>query len=535
MNSFNEDMICSSCAKYLTVPPIIYVISKGNVCGRCCNKTEKAELSNSSTAGISSFHEGQHQILYEFLLKKLSLPCCYKPIGCEVALKWGQVPQHEDTCFFRNTVCPLSDINKEFLSLDKVCNWRGNNNDLIGHILSKHKDYYCHPIQVYLNPTYTTMLKFDVIIEHCVMMVLFKYNQMFNKYVIYVFANLTDIECELFQYQAEVNHESSSLSMIFRDESPIKPMCDIIFGCDLMNGLDVPIKSVFGNENTSKSFHIKVSICKKSKKYFKELKQNLPHDSIIINKSSIKPCPINEEGLRELECPVCKDYMVPPIFLCAAGHSVCNSCTIRVTSCPTCRAKMSGNRNYTLESLTSTINYPCKNRSSGCVFVSSGDKIRNHEKNCTLAGKKCVFKCHWTGNALDMILHLNEKHILMQVNQIKTICLAPHKQINEEAIVYDNQVFLFTCSYGYKMHFQYTLQHLKVGDASYKYELKLVDSSDNDLYVSMSHLCSLLPNRDDKKEKKHLGNIISYESIQRLVLRHRELQYKIRILKIKSK
>lgn len=28
----------------------------------------------------------------------------------------------------------------------------------------------------------------------------------------------------------------------------------------------------------------------------------------------------------ELECPVCKDYMTPPIHLCVTGHSFCEMC-----------------------------------------------------------------------------------------------------------------------------------------------------------------------------------------------------------------
>ena len=29
--------------------------------------------------------------------------------------------------------------------------------------------------------------------------------------------------------------------------------------------------------------------------------------------------------LRQLECPVCMEYMRPPITLCANGHNICNT------------------------------------------------------------------------------------------------------------------------------------------------------------------------------------------------------------------
>jgi hypothetical protein len=52
-----------------------------------------------------------------------------------------------------------------------------------------------------------------------------------------------------------------------------------------------------------------------------------------------------------LECPVCLDYMEPPITMCSSGHSVCRACKPRLFCCPTCRQPLLGIRNFALESL----------------------------------------------------------------------------------------------------------------------------------------------------------------------------------------
>ena len=40
------------------------------------------------------------------------------------------------------------------------------------------------------------------------------------------------------------------------------------------------------------------------------------------------------------ECPVCFDYVLPPILQCQAGHLVCSSCRPMLTCCPTCRGPL---------------------------------------------------------------------------------------------------------------------------------------------------------------------------------------------------
>ena len=48
--------------------------------------------------------------------------------------------------------------------------------------------------------------------------------------------------------------------------------------------------------------------------------------------------PTSNTDLASLfECPVCFDYVLPPIIQCQSGHLVCANCRPKLTCCPTCR------------------------------------------------------------------------------------------------------------------------------------------------------------------------------------------------------
>lgn len=90
------------------------------------------------------------------------------------------------------------------------------------------------------------------------------------------------------------------------------------------------------------------------------------------------------------ECPVCFDYVLPPIIQCQNGHLVCSSCRQKLTSCPTCRVPIATNiRNLPMEKLATTMMFPCKYSSSGCLasFLYT-DKL-DHEDSCEYKPYSC--------------------------------------------------------------------------------------------------------------------------------------------------
>jgi E3 ubiquitin-protein ligase SIAH1 len=123
---------------------------------------------------------------------------------------------------------------------------------------------------------------------------------------------------------------------------------------------------------------------------------------------------VGEVVLKDLKCPVCMEYMVPPIKLCTNGHNICSSCTDRVQCCPTCRAEMLETRNLFLENIAISQKYPCANRQRGCLELSSIELIAKHHAVCVYGKIKCPFKlnwnCSWKGFKSDLKEYAKAEH-----------------------------------------------------------------------------------------------------------------------------
>ncbi|XP_018571584.1 probable E3 ubiquitin-protein ligase sinah [Anoplophora glabripennis] len=146
---------------------------------------------------------------------------------------------------------------------------------------------------------------------------------------------------------------------------------------------------------------------------------------------------IDEKILQELECPVCNQHMTP-IFICKTGHSICSDCMKRVSLCPNCCDSFSRTRNFTLEKLTSRVNYPCRNKDQGYSFVTTSDKILSHQQNCELSEHPCVFKCGWQGQRFSIYNHLKLIHP-------QSLCGVNNLQICDTR---DKEMFYFLYEYG---------------------------------------------------------------------------------------
>lgn len=76
--------------------------------------------------------------------------------------------------------------------------------------------------------------------------------------------------------------------------------------------------------------------------------------------------PQHHELTSLFECPVCFDYVLPPILQCQAGHLVCNQCRQKLSCCPTCRGSLTPSiRNLAMEKVASAVLFPCKVRAPG--------------------------------------------------------------------------------------------------------------------------------------------------------------------------
>lgn len=123
--------------------------------------------------------------------------------------------------------------------------------------------------------------------------------------------------------------------------------------------------------------------------------------------------------LSILECPVCLEYMIPPIFQCQNQHLICSKCHTNQTRCPICRGMMKGVRNLCMEKVTEYISYPCKNDGNGCNAMLRLDQKEHHEKICLKSGQyRCLLpmtgqnikECLWIGPFEKADAHIRQTH-----------------------------------------------------------------------------------------------------------------------------
>lgn len=125
---------------------------------------------------------------------------------------------------------------------------------------------------------------------------------------------------------------------------------------------------------------------------------------------------LNNSILKYLECPVCMEYMIPPITLCESGHNICNRCRSKMKKCPTCRQSLLLVRNLTLENLAKQVQYPCRNRQAGCEETFPLDQITYHQSVCVHSCYDCALAkapgilCLWQGPKSEMKRHIDMNH-----------------------------------------------------------------------------------------------------------------------------
>uniref|UniRef100_A0A6P7GQ86 RING-type E3 ubiquitin transferase n=1 Tax=Diabrotica virgifera virgifera TaxID=50390 RepID=A0A6P7GQ86_DIAVI len=124
----------------------------------------------------------------------------------------------------------------------------------------------------------------------------------------------------------------------------------------------------------------------------------------------------NENLQRELECPICFNYLQPPIRMCKKGHSICSTCRSKIDVCPTCRSKFSNGSNISLESIIPLLKFPCRFRDKGCQNLLLHCDRLAHETACTYKGIDCP-GCSFNGTITDMEKHCRNTHIVRNIDQ----------------------------------------------------------------------------------------------------------------------
>ena len=251
---------------------------------------------------------------------------------------------------------------------------------------------------------------------------------------------------------------------------------------------------------------------------------------------------LEQSLLTELECPVCLDYMVPPITLCANGHNICDICMPKIPQCPTCRHQFLNVRNVALEKLARQVKYPCSYQKFGCEEVLVHDMVREHQHRCHYRPQTCpVYKhpnveCSWTGSYNDIKEHLMEEHHdgcyeYVDGNFRVLENIKPYMILSQ---------FVFALNEVFFLRFQvnsdtlYTVL-LYIGPAEnaakYKYNVKFVNKDDTESVTVMQLTRSFDENLDDILKS---GNCVKlhFDMVSRLETKEGGLKYKTAIFPV---
>ncbi|XP_014272830.1 E3 ubiquitin-protein ligase SIAH1A [Halyomorpha halys] len=136
--------------------------------------------------------------------------------------------------------------------------------------------------------------------------------------------------------------------------------------------------------------------------------------------------------LSVLECPVCLDYISPPIQQCREGHLVCSRCRPRLESCPKCRQPFADIRARALEQIAEVVPYPCYN--TGCGAMPTLAERQAHESICPFREYPCPIEpCSWAGPRPSVPQHMGQHHpdfLVTSSNHEVRLTLTQH--MNEE-------------------------------------------------------------------------------------------------------
>ncbi|KAB0343114.1 hypothetical protein FD754_020040 [Muntiacus muntjak] len=99
----------------------------------------------------------------------------------------------------------------------------------------------------------------------------------------------------------------------------------------------------------------------------------------------------NNDLASLFECPVCFDYVLPPILPCQSGHLVCCNCRPKLSCCPTCRSPLGSTHNLVMEKVANSLLFPCIYSFSGCELTLPYTEKADHEELCEFRPCSCPF------------------------------------------------------------------------------------------------------------------------------------------------
>ncbi|XP_018330158.1 uncharacterized protein LOC108740355 isoform X2 [Agrilus planipennis] len=485
------ELYCVNCCEFLW-PPIM-LGKKGNICGNCWKNDSKGFIPN---------------IALEKTLENLSIRCMNSENGCKVRNHYKEMAVHKKQCTYRSFSCPINSIDH--------CEWLGYNNDLVHHFIQE------HPQNIIKAEINSVLLNVDVendVKEIKLMMLSDRIfislisNDIVNQILSVTVFFVDDFKSKANDYQFIVQLSTSENALISHETNKFEVVHISNYNKDYNDGLkiDIGLLKRFSTDSFCKcTFKILSNVCE--------------------SKTS-------EELLRNFECPVCNNYMRAPIYQCLSGHSICKQCKPKLMDCPICHSDLGNTRNYSLESFSNGIYFPCSYYHRGCEQSFLEKDINKHEGDCRFRSYICPFGntyCDWIGLLTNLSCHLKNVHTdaTYMTNQEKST--APFWVERHFCQTYCLMTYgeIFRVSYEQENGHQNWAVQL-VGPKSetkvYSYEITLINERKPHKKLTRLDLCQEYTGNDDifNHSVKLPSNILSEFT------NNGELTYLVRILKIR--
>ncbi|KAG5895770.1 hypothetical protein JTB14_001618 [Gonioctena quinquepunctata] len=357
-----ETLKCSLCNKYLSLPPVSSISYDGikQKCGRCREVRTEFSVRN---------------ITFENLAVTARFPCIYP--DCKTILKWVDVGHHEDFCSYKTMTCPIFWICEKVIKIsDLEVHFREN------HDASLDFEYFSEK-EIEFDQYMTSLLicgGVPYLVARCTTETSFWF-QVFS-----LFPN------ENYEYELKLcSKTSDELCLLFKSHVVFFNERSHCFPCAVGKCREKshPNSTLYKKRipRSETALYIDPSFAKSA------LKSDTFQSTIIIKKDGesvedemVLKGFISKNNTRLiknlLRCPVCEDYMSPPIFTCNTGHTMCNICKPRITKCPTCEAPFGTARNFALEEASESVELPCLYATEGCNFIGNVNRIIRHHSTC---------------------------------------------------------------------------------------------------------------------------------------------------------
>lgn len=233
--------------------------------------------------------------------------------------------------------------------------------------------------------------------------------------------------------------------------------------------------------------------------------------------------------LKQLKCPACFNYMVPPIRQCPKGHNICNLC--RSKKCPSCGSLFTETRNLSLESIATRVEYPCTNQ--GCSAKLALRNLDYHKKNCEFIKYKCGFStCHWSGPRHEIVDHWVAKILRTKLYKENNVCQTKiESKLNfVNLISANNELYYFKCKIFHEM-ICFTVQYIGHPDnaESYYYEIEILKAGRPRKTLLLRDYCQSIDLDDDALFKSEGSSCVNLNLLDKYIGPKKTIVYNLRV------